>query len=157
QLENLFPSTEKGEAGSEKTANGKASTLFSKDSTDEQKLATVRELAREGITGLTYRDASGTEHKLRMEIAQAGNKQMVHLFATGADGREQIALRGISNADGSIEHERDRSGHFVDFKGRGYSQLMSDQPNTAPEIKPDRRDTKPDRTDSGADKTDADK
>jgi len=135
-LENPLPAAQRG-AGTDTAREGKVSALFSKDSTDEQKLATVREMARTGITGLTYRDASGGEHKLRLELEPTGSKQMVHLFVTGADGKERTALRGISREDGSFEHERDRSGHFVGFAGRGYSQLVSDQSNGNRTARPD--------------------
>lgn len=138
--ERSMPQTRAGE-GADKTFEGRASALLSKDATDEQKLATVREMAKAGITGLTFKDASGEEHKLRLELEAAGSRQMVHLFVAGADGKERTALRGISRADGSFEHERDRSGNFVSFEGKGYSQLTgADQPNgsrgTAPEIVP---------------------
>jgi hypothetical protein len=130
--------------GADKTLEGRASALLSKDATDEQKLATVREMAKAGITGLTFKDASGEEHKLRLELEAAGSRQMVHLFVTGADGKERTALRGISRADGSFEHERDRSGHFVSFEGRGYAQLSgSEQPNGDRDARPDRL-TRPD-------------
>lgn len=108
---------------------GKAATLFSKDATAEQKLATVRELANAGTTSMSYRDSSGAERKLRLEVEGAGNRQMVHLFDSGADGREKIALRGISKADGTFEKQRDQQGNFVDYEGKGYSQLVSSKPD----------------------------
>lgn len=79
----------------DKTPEAKAAMLFSNDATPEQKLATVRDLANAGITSMSYRDSSGSERKLRFEVEGAGNKQMVHLFDSGADGREKTALRGI--------------------------------------------------------------
>jgi hypothetical protein len=133
------PQPPRGGEGADRTFEGRASALLSKDATDEQKLATVREMAKAGITGLTFKDASGQEHKLRLELEAAGNRQMVHLFVSGADGKEHTALRGISRADGSFEHERDRSGHFVGFEGRGYSELSgSQQPNDDRTAPPDR-------------------
>lgn len=108
---------------------GKAASLFSKDATAEQKLATVRELANAGTTSMSYRDNSGAERKLRLEVEGAGDRQMVHLFDSGADGREKIALRGISKADGTFEQQRDQKGNFVDYEGKGYSQLVSARPD----------------------------
>ncbi len=112
-----------------KTAEEKAATLFSSEATTEQKLATVRELANSGTTSLSYRDGSGTERKLRLEVEAAGSRQMVHLFDSGADGREKIALRGIAKADGTFEKQRDQQGNFVDYEGKGYSQLVSARPD----------------------------
>lgn len=113
----------------DKTPEDKAATLFNKDATAEQKLATVRELANAGTTSLSYRDSSGAERKLRLEVEGAGDRQMVHLFDSGADGREKIALRGISKADGTFEKQRDQQGNFVDYEGKGYSQLASARPD----------------------------
>lgn len=127
-------------AGSDKTAQAKAATLFSKDATDEQKLATVRELVGKGITDMTYRDSAGADHKLRLEVEAAGSRQMVHLFTSGADGRERTALRGISRADGTFEQERDRRGNFVDFKGRGYSQLNPEGSEVPTPTRPSQRE-----------------
>ena len=114
-------------SSADKSSDPAAATLFNKDSTDEQKLKAVQELANAGVKDLSYRDGSGNEHKLRMAVESAGNRQMVHMYASGADGAEQIALRGIARADGSFEHERDSKGNFVDFKGKGHAQL-SEQP-----------------------------
>ncbi|MBP9093140.1 hypothetical protein KBI23_19095 [bacterium] len=121
---------EKGaDKAADKTTEDKAATLFSRDATAEQKLATVRELANSGTTSLSYRDGSGSERKLRLEVEGAGNRQMVHLFDSGADGREKIALRGIAKADGTFEKQRDQQGNFVDYEGKGYSQLVSARPD----------------------------
>jgi len=122
------------EAGARATDNSpqsKAAALFDKNTTDEQKLATVRELANSGVKTLNYRDESGTEHKLRLETlnGRSGN-QMVHMFASGADGREQIALRGIAKADGSFERQKDSRGNYVDFKGKGFSDIGSEKPES---------------------------
>lgn len=129
-----------GDAPGGKSAQDKAATLFSKDATDEQKLATVRDLAKSGVTELNYRDGSGHDHKLRLELESAGKQQMVHLFTQGADGKEHTALRGISKADGSFEHERDRSGKFVDYHGRGHADLMSEQPSSPGAVTPGGKD-----------------
>ncbi len=114
----------------DKTPEAKAAILFSNDSTPEQKLATVRDLANAGITSMSYRDSSGSERKLRFEVEGAGNRQMVHLFDSDADGREKTALRGISTADGTFEKQRDRQGNSVDYQGKGYSNLAQAQPDT---------------------------
>ena len=149
--ENAAAAGQNGASGAEKTVQDKAATLFSKDATDEQKLATVKELAKSGIKDLNYRDASGADHKLRMELeSAAGGKEMVHLFAAGADGRERTALRGVSRADGSFEHEQDKKGNAVDFHGKGYSALMSDQPNSP--TNPDQRGLKPNRPEGTPDR-----
>jgi len=114
----------------DKTVEGKAAALFGKDLSAEQKLATVRDLANAGVTSLSYRDSSRGERKLRLEVEAAGNRQMVHLFDSGADGREKIALRGVSNADGTFERERDTQGNFVDYQGKAHAQLVSARPET---------------------------
>src|SRR6185369_10966056 len=114
--------------------------LFSKDSTAQQKLAVVREMAKGGNTDLSYRDGSGVEHKLRAEIEKKGNSELVHLWAKGSDGKEQIALRGVARADGTIDQEKDRSGRAVDFQGKGYSQLNLDQNNVLTAKKTDGKD-----------------
>ena len=121
-----------------KTPEAKAAMLFSNDATPEQKLATVRDLANSGITSMSYRDSSGSERKLRFEVEGAGSKQMVHLFDSGADGREKTALRGISSADGTFEKERDRQGNAVDYQGKGYSNFAQAQADT---LKVDAADT----------------
>ena len=113
-----------------KATEAKAATLFSNESTPEQKLAVVRELANAGTTSLSYRDSSGSERKLRLEVEAAGNRQMVHLFDSGSDGREKIALRGIAKADGTFEKQRDQQGNSVDYQGKGFSQLASGRPDT---------------------------
>lgn len=114
----------------DKTVAEKAAVLFGSDASAEQKLATVRDLANAGVTSLSYRDSSGGERKLRLEVEAAGNRQMVHLFDSGADGREKIALRGVSKADGTFEKERDQRGNFVDYQGKAHAQLVSARPDT---------------------------
>lgn len=111
----------------------KAASLFNKDVSDEQKIATIRDLANSGVKNLSYKDDAGKEHKLRLETIKAGSNQMVHLYVGGAggagdgDGREKIALRGISKADGSIERARDSRGNFVDYQAKGYAQIGAPQ------------------------------
>jgi hypothetical protein len=122
----------------DKTPEAKAAMLFSNDATPEQKLATVRDLANTGITSMSYRDSSGSERKLRFEVEGAGNRQMVHLFDSGADCREKTALRGISSADGTFEKQRDQQGNSVDYQGKGYSNLAQAQADT---LKVDAADT----------------
>jgi len=126
----------KENSSSGKAIDGNTAALFDKNSTNEQKLAAVRELANAGTTNVSYRDTAGNDHKFRLEVQGAGQGQMVHLFAQGADGKEQTALRGISRADGSFEQERDRTGKSVDFKGKGYSQLSADQPGSTNRVNP---------------------
>lgn len=122
---------EAGARAADNSPQSRAASLFDKNTTDEQKLATVRELANSGVKTLNYRDESGTEHKLRLETLNGRNgNQMVHLFASGADGREQIALRGISRADGTFERQKDRQGNAVDFKGKGYANIGSEKPES---------------------------
>ncbi len=124
------PSDKPSDKPTDKTPEAKAAMLFSNDATPEQKLATVRDLANTGITSMSYRDSSGSERKLRFEVEGAGNRQMVHLFDSGADGREKTALRGISSADGTFEKQRDQQGNSVDYQGKGYSNLAQAQADT---------------------------
>lgn len=123
-----------------------AATLFDKNSTDEQKLSAVRELAKNGTTNLTYHDASGKERKLRLEVEQckSGN-EMVHAFADG-----KPALRGVRLPDGTWEHEQSR-GHDVSFRGRGYSRLADGQPDTTSAKNKNPHESTPDNSKSPTD------
>lgn len=105
----------------------KAASLFNKDVSDEQKIATIRDLANSGVKNLSYKDDAGKEHKLRLETIKAGSNQMVHMYAGDGDGREKIALRGISKADGSVERARDSRGNHVDYQAKGYAQIATPQ------------------------------
>jgi hypothetical protein len=134
--ENFSPPAQTGEASTGNTANDKAATLFSKDSTDQQKLSAARDLAKSGMTHVDYKDSAGNEHKATLELENAGKNQMVHVYEPGANGKNQVALRGISKADGTFEQERNRSGHFVSYEGSGFSQLSANGQATPGDVKP---------------------
>lgn len=87
----------------------------------QDKLKAVEALASRGVTELSLVDADGTKRLCRLEIEQAGSRSLVHLFAQGEDGREHVVLRGVRNADGSFEHERDARGREVSFTGSWWS------------------------------------
>jgi hypothetical protein len=113
-----------------KTPEMKAASLFRTDVSPEEKLATIRDLANAGIASMSYRDTSGSERKLRFKVEDAGSRQMVHLFDSGADGRAKTVLRGIAKADGTFEKQRDQRGNSLDYAGMGYSNLVQVQPDT---------------------------
>jgi hypothetical protein len=113
-----------------KTPEMKAASLFRTDVSPEQKLATIRDLANAGIASMSYRDTSGSERRLRFKVEDAGSRQMVHLFDSGADGRAKTVLRGIAKADGTFEKQRDQRGNSLDYAGMGYSNLVQVQPDT---------------------------
>lgn len=92
-------------------------TLMSADAKPEDKLRAARELAQGGVTQATGRSQDGTSYSLRLELEPAGSRQMVHVHMTGPDGRERVALRGIAQADGTFEQERDASGRRVTYEG----------------------------------------
>ncbi|MBS2003483.1 MAG: hypothetical protein JST44_18350 [Cyanobacteria bacterium SZAS LIN-5] len=108
--------------------------LLDGSASPEQRLAAVRELSNAGINNLTICGNDGQSYNLRLETEQAGSRQLIHLFVTGADGKEQTVLRGVAGQNGQFEREKDRCGNPVGWYGTGAAKLQSvvtaDAPDT---------------------------
>lgn len=121
----------------------KIAVLFDKGAQNEERLAVVRELVKSGMTSIAGSDSQGNQYSFRLETIPVGSREMVHMFATGPDGKERTSLRGIARADGSFEQQRDRSGNFVSFDGTGFAFLQTIRADTirkgSDESSPDRR------------------
>lgn len=102
----------------------KVAELFNPNSSPEQKLTCVQNLADAGIKNLAYRDETG-EHRLRLEKIPVGadGRSMVHLFGTDENGQQRTILRGISSNDGSYRHEKNPDNQEVDYYGMGKGLL----------------------------------
>ncbi|MBS1954340.1 MAG: hypothetical protein JST89_09140 [Cyanobacteria bacterium SZAS-4] len=100
----------------------------------EHRLAAVRELARAGTNNVTVRGNDGQPYKLRLETEPAGSREMVHLYLTGADGKEHTVLRGIANQKGEFEREQDKCGNAVGWYGAGAAQLQNILGSDSPDL-----------------------
>ncbi len=121
--------------------------LFDKNSSAEDKLASVSKLYDGGARSITCTDKDGNEHKLRFEKLPIGTsgREMVHVFGADESGKQRTVLRGIADTSkGSFEHERDEQGRFVDYYGGGKALL--DLTGSAPnqDLSPDRQLNRPD-------------
>lgn len=100
----------------------------------EHRLAAVRELARAGVGNVTVRGNDGQPYKLRLETEPAGSREMVHLYLTGADGKEHTVLRGVANQRGEFEREKDKCGNQVGWFGAGAAQLQNILTSDSPDL-----------------------
>jgi hypothetical protein len=83
----------------------------------EDKLKSAHTLADAGINKVQVADKDGKMHDYRIETEKAGQNTMVHMYEKGASGKENVALRGVERADGSVGHEKDSRGRDVAFEG----------------------------------------
>lgn len=90
-----------------------------------EKLKAVEELGKQGVTSFSFQDIDGQRRTVRVELEPAGNRQMVHLYATDDSGRERIVLRGISNGDGTFSREKNSRGNEVSFYGAWWETNMN--------------------------------
>jgi Fungal chitosanase of glycosyl hydrolase group 75 len=95
----------------------------------EQRLAAVRELNRAGIDHMTIRGNDGQSYNLRLETEPAGSREMVHLYMTGADGKEHTVLRGVADQNGQYKREQDACGNPVGWLGSGAAKLQAILPS----------------------------
>lgn len=100
----------------------------------EHRLAAVRELARAGTNNVTVRGNDGQPYKLRLETEPAGSREMVHLYLTGADGKEHTVLRGVANQRGEFEREQDKCGNPVGWYGAGAARLQNIIGSDSPDL-----------------------
>lgn len=98
--------------------------LLDSNAPPQERLAAVRELSRAGVNGLSIRGNDGESYKLRLETEQAGARQLVHLYVTGADGKEHTVLRGVSDRNGCFNREQDSHGNPVGWCGTGAAILQ---------------------------------
>lgn len=105
-------------------ASAKAQSILDRNISPEQRLKTVNELVKAGVTNVDVTTADGKQHKLRLEAVAAGkNREMVHAFISTENGKSSPLLRGIMEKDGSIEKQRDRKGRSVSFEGSAAARL----------------------------------
>lgn len=101
-----------------------AQTLMDGKATPEARLRAVQNLVDAKINNIQIQGADGKAYSIRLETLGAGSsRQMVHAFLHTEDGRESTALRGILKGDGTVEKERNKTGAFVDYEGRGGAKL----------------------------------
>lgn len=90
----------------------------------QSKLAAVEALAASGKRKITIQDGDKTR-ECTIDVDKIGrDKKFVHMYATDDNGKSRIVLRGIVNADGSFQKERDRTGREMSFVGDVWSQKM---------------------------------
>lgn len=92
--------------------------------TAQERLAAVQELARLGVNRVTLLDSNGRAVDCRISVepvARGSNRNYVHLFARGENGREQILLRGIGQ-DGNYTQQQGRNRQAVDYVGTDWNR-----------------------------------
>ncbi|MBC7999326.1 MAG: hypothetical protein IAF58_15355 [Leptolyngbya sp.] len=92
--------------------------------TPQERLAAVTELARQGVTRVTLMDSNGRAVECRIQVeavARGSNRNYVHLFARGENGREQILLRGIGQ-DGNYTQQQQANRQAADYTGTNWNR-----------------------------------
>ena len=108
-----------------------AKVISSREAKAEEKLAAIEKLAGAGVDELVVRDGDNVERTLRIELENLGGKLLVHCFADDDSGRERILLRGISNNDGTYEHQKNANGEDVSFYGSWWTSRMGSKSQIA--------------------------
>lgn len=104
--------------------SAKAQSILDRNIPAEQRLKTVNELVKAGVTSVDVTTADGKQHKLRLEAIGAGkSREMVHAFLSTENGKGAPLLRGIIDKDGSVEKQRDKKGRQVSFEGSAASRI----------------------------------
>jgi hypothetical protein len=122
-----------GQEGSDTTDSGASNpqldqarkVLMNEGVSASDKLRALHQLAAAGINHIQLPDKDGEMRDYTIREGTIANRTMVHLFAVDDQGREHVALRGISNSDGTFERERDRHGNYVSFEGTWWSRHMT--------------------------------
>lgn len=90
----------------------------------QSKLAAVEALAAAGTKRVTIQDGEKTR-ECTIDVEKIGrNRKLVHLHADDDTGKSRVVLRGIANADGTFQKERDRNGREMSFVGDVWSSKM---------------------------------
>ncbi len=90
----------------------------------QSKLAAVEALAAAGKRRVTIQDG-GKTRECTIDVEKIGrDRKLVHLHADDDNGKSRVVLRGIANADGTFQKERDRSGREMSFVGDVWSSKM---------------------------------
>lgn len=87
-------------------------------------LETVQQLANNGVERVALKDRSGQEFMAEIKtspVAEGSDKQYVHLFTQGPDGKSRIIVRGIDD-NGVFVPERNKDGETVSFYGRKWAK-----------------------------------
>ncbi len=101
------------------------STLSKPGANTQDKLAAAELLYKQGFKELEIHDNNGPRHvRLELEKTSQG-KEMVHVFANDAHGKERIVLRGIDQGNGSFAHETKQNGEEVSFNGKSWKEEFS--------------------------------
>ncbi|HEY9676834.1 MAG TPA: glycoside hydrolase family 75 protein [Drouetiella sp.] len=108
----------------EQLSQNRAGQILDKSSSPEDKLTALREMSKAGKNNFEVRGADGESYKMRIEREQSGSHEMVHLWMTGPDGKERVAMRGIADENGKFKQEQDKSGNPVDWYGSGGQALQ---------------------------------
>ena len=98
-------------------------TVLNAKADPQDRLKAANELINAGVTGFTVQSPDGNLNNVRLEKEKAGNSNLLGIYVSNQNGAEINALRGVRKADGTIEQQRDGSGKFVDYKGRGAALL----------------------------------
>ncbi len=102
--------------------------LEDSDATQTEKFKAIEELGRRGVTSITLSDDRGNEVHARIQVepvSPGSDRNYVHLFAEGDDGREHILLRAISN-NGYYQHETDSQGRELGYVGDWWTRTNGD-------------------------------
>ncbi|MBS1999497.1 MAG: hypothetical protein JSS86_24385 [Cyanobacteria bacterium SZAS LIN-2] len=112
--------TQAAPAATDKNAQQQANakTLLNPDAKPEDRIKAINELVKADVKNVDMTGADGKSYSLRLESADAGKSKMVHAFLVNPNGHESTAMRGILKADGTVEQQRDKKGHAVDFEGK---------------------------------------
>ncbi len=146
---------ETGRTRSSDQSRDQAAVLFDRNASAEEKLASVKRLYDSGLRDIVSTDQDGNEHKFRLETVPVGSngREMVHLFAIDQSGREHVAIRGIADATGNFERERNPRGRFVDYYGNAKAQLDLSSSGVDPNYgRGDRPDLRSDRRGGNSDR-----
>jgi hypothetical protein len=103
--------------GRQALIDGAQKTLGDANASAADKLSSVEKLAQGGVNHIQVADKDGKMRDYSVEVDKAGDRSMVHLYGKDDHGKEQIALRGINNGDGTFSQEKDGRGRSVGFEG----------------------------------------
>lgn len=139
---NKLASAERGVPGEQSRFGGvvdqlrqhRTRLLLDASAPPEHRLAAVRELANAGTNNLTVKGNDGQPYKLRLETEKAGSREMVHMYLTGADGKEHTVLRGVADQKGEFTREQDKRGNQVGWYGSGAAQLQNILGSDSPDL-----------------------
>jgi hypothetical protein len=96
--------------------------LADEKSHPEDKLKAIYDMSRTGATQVALGKDNARKYDIQEEAIPNSNRHMVHLFATGDDGKKHVVYRGIVSEDGKVQQERDAHGRHVSYEGNAWSR-----------------------------------